>query len=125
MPRIVLALGIPGWQGTDLINRSYEAIASAGEGRDDAATQQLAQTGYVDRKIAFLDHPSVPNQLQQFILQDYAVATLDQCEKKIEWARAEVQVLAVREQRPAVRDETKSAGHECFCRSLRDHQRRS
>ena len=71
----------------------------------------------MDGEVALVDDASCPNQLDQLLLGDNPVATLDQYEQKIEGATPNGGLMAIAEQRASIGDQAIAPEQKNPCRA--------
>ncbi len=77
-----------------LAQRRREAITAPWNGRDGLRPEQFAQAADLHLQVVLLDHQTGPDELQQFVLADRAVAVLDQRHQHVEGTRTQLGRLA-------------------------------
>jgi len=61
-----------------------EPIPPAGNGRDRVRPEQLAQRRDLHLQVVLLDDELRPDDVQQFVLRDHAIASLDERQQQVE-----------------------------------------
>ncbi len=85
------------------VQRQREAVAAPGHRDDRLGAEQLAQRRDLLAQVVFLDHETGPDEREQLVAADHAVAPLDQRDQHVEGARAQRCVCAGYQQ-PALRE---------------------
>ena len=80
-----------------------------GDGGDGLLPQQLAQRGNLHLQVVLLDDQSGPDQFEQLVLGDQAIAAFDQRQQEVECARAKRGRLPVDQELPRGRTEFEAA----------------
>ena len=83
--------GLPRW----LLHLERESIAATGNRLDRVLAEDLAQRAHLHLQVVLLDDHPRPDQVEQLVLRNQAIAALDQREEKIESTRSKLDRLAV------------------------------
>ena len=75
-----------------------EAVAAAGHGADQIATEHLAQGVHLHRDVALLDHEARPDTIEQLVLADQLAGPLGQDHQQVEGPCAERRRPAIDQQ---------------------------
>ena len=77
-----------------------KAVTASRHRGNAVRSQQLAQRRDLHAEVVFLHHHAGPDELQQFVLADHAVAVLDQAQQQVEGASSQRLRLAATQHSP-------------------------
>ena len=98
-----------------------KAVAFAGDGSNGVGTEDLAQRRHLHVEVVLLDHQSRPRKVEQLVLGNHPLASLDESQQNIECALAQRRRLIVDQELSRVPG---SAQSDRICSSPSRHQRR-